>query len=471
MLPADDRARGHRWVREWLEQHGETDASVLASHADLGGESERAAALYATAAEQAFATDLTDALAHVKRGVACGATGEVLGRLRTTQARAHFFRSEAAQAEIAGLEAMSLLPRGTPYWCMAACSVVLVSGSLGHPNNFLEIVNTLRDLGDSEWEKAIEPRQVMLVCVIEIALLMAGANELATFFASRLNAIAERAEAASLISAGWLRYAAALRALYRERDLPGAIDQLARAMTLLDEIGDLNASSARVMAGQFALHVGDLTSAERIFEACAAPANALGKPLTVNLARGYLALLLARRGQHDEAVALGTQVRDAWLAESDRFFSAYGRDMLGRVFAECGRLDAAEAEWRAALEALGPFPPNQVLVRARLARLLFARGAVREGLEMMERARAMYALGIGHLEAEEVLDLAIAEGLEASGDRAGARHAIEGARARLHARAARLSPELRSHYLADAPDPARIEELAKLWSADATTRV
>jgi hypothetical protein len=41
-LTAGDRTLGHRLAGTWLEEHGETDALLLAQHFDLGGDPERA---------------------------------------------------------------------------------------------------------------------------------------------------------------------------------------------------------------------------------------------------------------------------------------------------------------------------------------------------------------------------------------------------------------------------------------------
>jgi hypothetical protein len=464
MLPAEDRALGHRLAGAWLERAGETDAAILADHAERGGECERAAALYLRAAEQAFAADISGALRRAERGVACGATGELLGKLRAIQARAHYFRGSAAESECAALEAMTLLSRGSPDWCMAAGVGLIASGALGHRENVAPIVKTMRELSEAEWRDAIEPRQVRLACLVEIALLMGGANELAGFFAARRAQIVERAEAGSMVSAAWIRYLEAMRALYVERDYAATLTRLRDALALLGEIGDPNAFSSRVILAQLLIEAGDVSAAEPLLEECMRPVAFRGNELTINLARGFFAVVLARRGRYGEAAALATEVREIWLRDTDPFFAAFGRNVVARAFAECGRLEVAEAEGRAAVDALATFPPHQVGALARLARVLVARGQHREGLEMARRAHAMYARGLGSFEVEAALDLAMAEALYASGDLMAARAWVIEARRRLHARAEKLPPEMRRPYLEQAPDHARIERLASEWS-------
>jgi hypothetical protein len=102
-----------------------------------------------------------------------------------------------------------------------------------------------------------------------------------------------------------------------------------------------------------------------------------------------------------------------------------------------------------------------------LARVLVARGQIREALELAERALSMYENGLGPLEAAAPVDLAMAEALHASGDVAKARAWIEGARERLRDRAEKLSPDRRHGYLEVAPEHARIEQLAAEWIGQA----
>src|SRR5205823_1108296 len=84
-----DRALGHRLAGEWLVAHGWPDALALAGHFEAGGEPARAAEHYGRAAEQAVvANDLAAALAHAERGLACGATGELAGRMQLARAEA-----------------------------------------------------------------------------------------------------------------------------------------------------------------------------------------------------------------------------------------------------------------------------------------------------------------------------------------------------------------------------------------------
>src|SRR5262249_3193684 len=132
MLTDEDRALGHRLAGAWLERAGESDATVLAAHAERGGDRARAAALYEQAAELALrASDLDAVLARVGRAVACGAQGEVLGSARWLEAEVHNWRGDFVEGARAGREAMRLLPCATSSWYAAAAAVAWASLSLG----------------------------------------------------------------------------------------------------------------------------------------------------------------------------------------------------------------------------------------------------------------------------------------------------------------------------------------------------
>src|SRR5262249_50816617 len=126
---------------DWLEGAGETEAMVLAGHFERGEAPARAVSWYARAAAQAFeGNDLHAVFARVARGVACGATGEALGRLRLLQAEAHRWRGELAEAEARSVEAMDNLPPGSADWYAAAREVIQASGSLGDTERLLAAV-------------------------------------------------------------------------------------------------------------------------------------------------------------------------------------------------------------------------------------------------------------------------------------------------------------------------------------------
>src|SRR6185295_10268989 len=77
MLTEEDRALGHRLAGHWLEQHGESDALILAEHFERGEDRARAAQHFLRAADHAYSADDADAiLLCVERGLGCDPAGE-----------------------------------------------------------------------------------------------------------------------------------------------------------------------------------------------------------------------------------------------------------------------------------------------------------------------------------------------------------------------------------------------------------
>src|SRR5207247_2649741 len=111
MLTEEDRALGHRLAASFLEREGDGEALGIAEHFERAGEGRRAASWYLRAAEQALAgCDDAAALSCARRGIACGAQGEELGRTALVLAQAHQSRGENVEAEARALEAMRWLP-------------------------------------------------------------------------------------------------------------------------------------------------------------------------------------------------------------------------------------------------------------------------------------------------------------------------------------------------------------------------
>jgi eukaryotic-like serine/threonine-protein kinase len=76
MLSDEDRALGHKLAGEWLEEHGELDAHLLAKHYELGADVRRAMRWCLVAAEQTLErNDLDEALDAARKGLALARRG------------------------------------------------------------------------------------------------------------------------------------------------------------------------------------------------------------------------------------------------------------------------------------------------------------------------------------------------------------------------------------------------------------
>ena len=124
LLTAGDVATGHRLAGEFLEDAGEHDSAVVAEHFERCGALERAATFYLRAAEESLQRgDYTGARKVCERSYGCAPAGEVLGRLKSVEAYAGFFRSFGSSGEAAHV-AMTLLRPGSLGWWRAIMAAV-----------------------------------------------------------------------------------------------------------------------------------------------------------------------------------------------------------------------------------------------------------------------------------------------------------------------------------------------------------
>src|SRR5690348_16996133 len=100
MLTEGDRRLGHRLAGGWLELAGERDQNVFAAHYEIGGEHEKAMVHLKRAAEAAIeASDFTGAVDRVRRAIACGAIGEMLGALQLLGGEVYVWMGKSVDAE------------------------------------------------------------------------------------------------------------------------------------------------------------------------------------------------------------------------------------------------------------------------------------------------------------------------------------------------------------------------------------
>src|SRR5262249_36241657 len=144
-LTDGDRASGHRAAAAWLEAAGEHDAWTLAEHHRGGADPARAQPWYAVAAVQALEGDeLEGAVQRADRGIALGAGGEALGRLRRVQAEARLWLGDFAGAETSGTEALQHLPPHGADWYGAAVAIVRAAAKRGHTARIEELAEQMR---------------------------------------------------------------------------------------------------------------------------------------------------------------------------------------------------------------------------------------------------------------------------------------------------------------------------------------
>jgi tetratricopeptide (TPR) repeat protein len=469
MLTEGDRGLGHRLAGAWLAQAGEDDALALAEHFERGGDAGRAAESYQRAVGQAFeGNDLGAALAWVERAMAClSACAERdlarTGELQVLAARAHRWRGENAEAERAGLEAMSRLPRGDARWCEAVMVVVGASGALGDVDRQGEIARELLALPEPGSDGVEAAARAMALGRTAVNLLHAGCYDRVEPLLARAEAIARRVEGDPMVLAqvGWAR---SLRALV-EGDLGVHLELASAACARFVEAGDLrfacflgiSIEGARVQLGAFA-------EAERALGALLAEAERMSLPALTAYARKNLGLALARLGRIDEGRAVAEAAVAAFRAQQNRRVEAVSRITLATILVLAGDLEGAAAEAGAVAGDPGAVPPARAHALATLASARIAAGRAAEALPPAREALGILSALGGVEEGEALVRLTWAEALDGAGEAAGARAAIAEARARLLDRAARIAdPGLRRSFVEAVPENARTRWLATRW--------
>jgi tetratricopeptide (TPR) repeat protein len=424
---------------------------VLAEHFERGGDRGLAAAWYRRAAEHALAAcDFRGAAARAERGVACGASGELLGALRLTTAEAHKWCGEFAEAARDGLDAMGLLPHGSPAWFAAAGEAAEGSGKL-------DDLAQLRMIGEALLETAEDPTEglgphVTATAHAAFQLFSHGNYELAVALLDRVERLAGQVVDPGIVAR--IYQARSSRAMY-SGDAGAYLESEHAAALAFERAGDLRyACMQHGHVGYACLEIGAHADAERWLRETLELATRLGLHNVVATAKHNLGRALMHRGSLDEALAIETEAFEAFRAQGDRRLEGAARLYLGYIYGELGDHDRAETEVRAALEtALPPIRPQML---ASLAQVLLAVGRAEEALAAAREAAATLELLGGIEEGESLVRLVLAESLDAMGDRGAARGAARRARDRLAARAAKISdPEWRASFLERVPENAR----------------
>jgi tetratricopeptide (TPR) repeat protein len=201
--------------------------------------------------------------------------------------------------------------------------------------------------------------------------------------------------------------------------------------------------------------LGEPARAEAALRLALADAERMGLRLVAGYALQNLGHALAMLGRHEEAqrtlertIAAGTALGDGGLVVGARIY-------LADVAREAGRLDRAEREASLALADAGPFA---AIARATLARVLAKRG---DAAAAEIEARAAMVSQAGASEGDALVALALAEALDARGERDAARRIAREALERVRARASKVAdPVARTGLLTRVPEHARLAALA-----------
>ena len=457
MLTEADRALGHRLARQWLSQHGETEALVLAEHCERGGEPEQAVGYWQRAAEQALEGDDIDAaLARVRRALDCRPEGETLGALLLLGADAHSWKGEHTEAARCATEAMPHLPEAGSKWFLAAGIAAESWGKLGERKPLAALAGALLSMQ----RRPDGPQAIAFVRAAAQLFLIGHGKE-----AEALVAAVEREPPADARARAFIDHGRSVRALMHG-DLGAYRGLKAAAADGFDRAGDRrNSCSQRAKLGYAGLLLGAYPEAERELRAALLQAEKLGLRNVAASARHNLGLVLALQGRLAEAEPLERQAIDEFHQQRDNRLEQASRTYLGHILYLKGALEAAASEIRQAVARAVAASPQRAHALAYLAQIQLAGGHHAGALASAgEAVRMLQEMG-GIDEGEALVWLVHAEALHATGAVAEAKDALARAAVRLRERAASISePHWRECFLTRVAENARTLQLHEEWS-------
>jgi tetratricopeptide (TPR) repeat protein len=458
-LTEANRTVGHRLAAEWLEQRGESAPGVLAGHHERGGQRDRAIKYYAEAAYQALsANDLAGALAHVARGVECGAEGEALGKLRLIEAEVHNWRAEFAQAEPRSLEALRLLPRGRADWFRAISETVIAAGRLGHHEQLVAIAKTLLAV---RWDATRSAAPLIAASRAVPRLMFAAQRPLATQLLEQIAKL-ELSIVEDPLAEPWFKMALASASMI-SGDRSQFIYYIQDTIRGFERLGDQRTACLQRMDLGFGLfqiadYAGVVTTLSQVIK----EAERLNLRRIPGAAMRALCPALARIGRVEEAKDVARHAISLLSAQGDLQQASSVRIHLAQLHALSNRWELAREEILAALANLITMAPVRPHALATLARIELRDQKVAEALRYATEAMRLFKPMSGVDAGETLVRLVYAEALLASGQQDAARAAAQDALRYLTLRAQSIStPEHRDAFLQKIPESAQTLAFAR----------
>ena len=382
LLTDNGRKAGHRAAAEFLRATGEHDPHVLAEHYALGGELAQASVFYARAATQALDhANLREVSRLAEQGIACGATGELRGSLRSVQARALTLDGDYQKGYELVSEALPLLHRGSVDWCHAVGTMTAAMlSSVDRYDEALEWAELLRAT-DPEPD-AIGAYVESLRCLSGMLTLFWHRDELRTYLA-RMDAVVATSDRLS-VRGSW-EFSHAHAGWYISRDPWAASMAAARAETSFEMVNHRrHLTMARIYRGASLAHLGNIDAGEEKLRTARAESLRDGDKFTNGMATLQLAMALADK---EGSAALQDQQEAEHMLRSylknpgDDNLEAFAHAILGHVFLDRGALDSAERHLGCALDGLVDFVALRPYAEAARVKLLLRRGRNAEARE------------------------------------------------------------------------------------------
>jgi tetratricopeptide (TPR) repeat protein len=438
MLTERDRVLGHALVAAWMESRSENDAVIVAEHYERGGKPARALPWWHRSAVQAMeGGDLRAAGAHVRRAMACGAAGEMLGALHLLEAATERWVGRYAEAARAGRQALRMFTPGSDSWYEALGEIAGDASALGD----VPTIVVMRDAFLQQIDHFTPVRVVVLSQICGSLLLIRP--ELAEPLLEAATKVDESTLGDHPVALAYLARLHGLDALTRGHSV-ALFRSMKRASEVFHSAGDrrnacVHAANAGFAAGQIGAHA----EAERLLQYAVQQARGLG---ILSLAKKNLARLRFVQGDHEIAA------RDALVAAGElaghghKRLESYARAYAAQALLAAGDLDAAEASARAAVECAAVFPGARSNAWASLSRVLLEKGDLSGALETALEAKRLFD-ELGAIEdGEALVRVAHAEALAAAGRSDESKAALRTALDRLEEAGVAIEPQWAAGY-------------------------
>jgi hypothetical protein len=466
----EERVAWHRLAGEHLEARSEPDSLVLAEHFVRGGEPHRAAPHYLRAGEEALeANDMGAALSSAKRGLACGAAGEMRGALLSVEVAACMWQQQFDEVVALGAEAIDLLPEGTRRWCR---SLRYTYASATYAQRTALLTELEPRFARAEPSADARSEYVLGATWLANMLGVRGMKEAARTFRARAWQTGAAVGKGDLLAWGFLNWLEAADHSLLEEAPWSRLTRYREARDALRVVGEqrsqnlLHALRARALDD-----FGDVAEAEADLRDALAHAERRSDPVSLVYARAFLAYLLARTAPLDHLDEPERLAHDV-IATQNTSLLGFAHGAIAEVGRRRGDLVAAEREARMACDAVRAFPAYAGPIVALHARILLEQQRVGEALAVAEAGvRELERLGLEGA-GEIDLRLSLTETLHAVGRTQDARAVLADILPRLEKRLADIpEPAARERYLTNAPANARVVALAKAWLGEEAVRV
>ncbi|WP_224243714.1 serine/threonine-protein kinase [Hyalangium gracile] len=460
LVPESHQPGGHQLAGQWLEQRGETDPRVLAEHARLGQQPERAIRFYLQAAERLFDhDDMQGAERCIQAALALGPTGEASVQLRALRAATAFWRNDFATLDEVGKAVQSEMKPGTIRWCKLMDGLSLGCGYSAQKEYLLTLCRLLLD---TEPEPEARSAYCVSLCFMGSMTWYLGAQREAEACFERLERTGQDVIARDGLVRGWRGLEQSFRALSLHEDPWKALNWAEQALEAFREVGaERGEVVGLIRMAQALLPLGNMEGAMERVRQSMALALRVSPRFGVTFAQQNLARVLAVSpdpAHRQEARAMAIK----WVESctSNRLNLGVAHLVLAQIATADGALDEAEPHARKACETLAPFAPFLPEARRQLGAILLRQGQVAEARETVELAlRELEASKAGGM-ARVGLFQVLAEACFALGDTASGELALLEGLQLLLARSATI-PDLEAlkRFLRQVPENARLREL------------